>query len=113
MGGRSFTIPCTLFCNEKSIDLHPLIDSGAAGFAFIDSTLASDLVRTFGFQRTKLLKPIGVKGYNGNMNAIVSECLILNMRIDNRVQLQIPFVILELGQHEIILGEKWMSHFDL
>lgn len=113
LGGKSFTTPCTLFHNGIAILTHALTDSGAGGFAFIDTQLAKDLCRAWKLSLTPLPDSVGVKGYDGALSNIASHALFLNVLIDNRIQKQVPFVVLTLGTHEVILGKTWMSHFDV
>jgi hypothetical protein len=39
--------------------------------------------------------------------------LVVHLTVDGRRQENIPFIILDLGQHDVILGLKWMAHFDI
>jgi len=65
MGGRHFTIPCTISRNGYGIDLHALADTGANGFAFIDTACAIDTAKFLNLEATPLKEPIAVKGFDG------------------------------------------------
>jgi hypothetical protein len=111
MGGSPLTVPCTLAKNGIGIDLDILADTGANGFAFIDTTLADQLCRGLNLQLTALPRTIQAKGYDGQKGQVASYCLTLNLIIEGRRQYNIPFIVLKLGAHEAILGRKWFEYF--
>ena len=113
MGGKHFTIPCTISRNGHGIDLHALVDTGANGFAFIDTACAIDTAKFLNIKTTPLKEPIAVKGFDGNRGHAVTHILSLNLSIDGRRQTNVPFCILDLGNHDIILGLKWMDYFNI
>lgn len=43
----------------------------------------------------------------------MTKILTLHLSIDGRRQRDIPMLILDLGSHDIILGRKWFTHFDI
>ena len=47
MGGRHFTLPCTVSKNGFGVPLTALADSGANGFAFINTACAIDIAKFF------------------------------------------------------------------
>ena len=57
--------------------------------------------------------PCPVKGYDGKPGKPVTQILTLHLAIDGRRQRDIPMLILDLGSHDLILGRKWFSHFDV
>ena len=111
MGGSPFTVPCTLAKNGIGIDLEILADTGANGFAFIDTTLADQLCTSLGLQLTALPRTIQAKGYDGRKGQVASHCLTINLLLEGRRQYNIPFIVLNLGAHEAILGRKWFEYF--
>jgi predicted aspartyl protease len=111
MGGLPFTVPCTLAKNGIGIDLDILADTGANGFAFIDATLADQLCTSLGLQLTALPRTIQAKGYDGHKGQVASHCLTINLLLEGRRQYNIPFIVLNLGAHEAILGRKWFEYF--
>jgi hypothetical protein len=106
MGGRHFTIPCTISHNGYGIDLYALADTGANGFAFIDTACAIDTAKFLNIKATELKEPIAVKGFDGKQGYAVTYFLTLHLSIDGQRQTNIPFCILDLGNHDIILGLK-------
>ena len=113
MGGKHFTILCTISHNGYGIDLYALTDTGANGFAFIDTACAIDVAKFLNIKATRLQEPIAVKGFDGKRGHAVTHILIVHLYIDGRRQRDIPFCILDLGNHDIILGLKWMEYFNV
>ena len=111
MGGSPLTIPCTLVKNGIGVDLDILADTGANGFAFIDTTLAGQLCKGLGFKLTPLARKIQAKGYDGQSGQAASHYLTANLIVEGRRQYNIPFIVLDLGVHEVILGRKWFEYF--
>jgi hypothetical protein len=113
LGGEHFTVPCKIAYNGYAIQTSGLADSGANGFVFINTRLAHDLMKFLNVTPTRLATPCTVKGYDGRPGKPVSEILILHLEIDGRRQKNIPMLILDLGSHDIILGRKWFTQFDI
>src|SRR5690348_8057889 len=57
---------------------------------------------------TRLPQPMTVKGFDGKYDNTVTHFLIINLTLDERRQADIPLCILDIGSHDIILGQKWM-----
>jgi hypothetical protein len=114
MGGEAFTVPCSLASNGNFVDnISTLPDSGANGFAFINTHCALDISKFLGLQAYRLEKPIGAKGYDGRQGQSITHVLVCDLMIDNRRLKDVPFLMLDLGNHDIILGAKWMAYFDI
>ena len=111
MGGSPLTVPCTLTKNGIGIDIDILADTGANGFAFIDTTLANQLCEGLGLKLTPLARTIRAKGYNGCNGQAASHYLNINLIVEGRHQYNIPFIVLNLGAHEVILGHMWFEYF--
>jgi hypothetical protein len=113
IGRKHFTIPCTISHNRYGVDLHALADTGANRFAFIDTACAIDMAKFLDIKATQLKEPISVKGFDSKQGHAVTHYLTLYLSIDGRQQTNIPFCILDLGNHDIILGLKWMDYFNV
>jgi len=111
MGGKHLTVPCTLGKDGYAISLKALIDSGANGFAFMSPLLAHDLMNHLRIKTTRLPHPVLVKGYDGQVRKKITRILRVSLTINGRCQLNTPFLILELGNHEVILGRSWLALF--
>lgn len=113
MGGEHFVVPCKLTRNGISIALSALIDTGANGFAFISTKRASELARQFNFKFKKLPSVVPVRGYNGKSSDPISQYITVSLIIDGRKILNLPFLILDLGQHDVILGRTFLAALDV
>ena len=82
MGGNHFTVPCTISYNGFGVDSYALTDTGANGFAFIDTACAIDVAKFLDIKTTRLEKPITVKGFDGKCGKAVTHILILHLSID-------------------------------
>ena len=67
IGGKSCTIPCTLFCNGYQVLTSTLADSGANAFTLIDTQCAVKLADFLNTPVEDLPKPISICGYNGQI----------------------------------------------
>ena len=113
MGSKHFTVPCILSYNGYGINSNTLVDTGANGFSFIDTSFAIDAMKFLNIKPQPLVRPIPIKGYDGKHKSSASHFLVVHLTVDGRRQENIPFIILDLGQHDVILGLKWMAHFDI
>ena len=84
MGGRYFTISCTLSRNGYRIKTSVLINTGVNGFTFMNTSFAVELVKFLNLKVTRLPKIMAVKGFDGKHANIVSHVLILHLTIDRR-----------------------------
>ena len=75
MGGEHFSISCNLSKNGYGINSSALIDTGANGFAFIDSAFAVEAAKFLNVEPIRLDKNIDVRGYNGHVGTPVTHVL--------------------------------------
>lgn len=108
-----FRIPCSLVNNGISTEILALPDSGAHGFCFINQKIVKKICDRFNVVPHILAKPITPKGYNGIPGRKITHFIVLTMKIDGYILPEIPFLILDLGNQDVILGDGWMSHFDV
>src|SRR5436190_1450672 len=113
MGGKSFTIHCTLLRNGYGVNTTALADTGANAFALLDTKCAMKLSEFLNSLLETLETPIPVKGYNGNIGMPITSLLQAHLRVDGQRQYNVPFLITDLGNHDLILGWKWLSFLDL
>jgi predicted aspartyl protease len=113
MGGRHFTVPCTLSRKGYGVRSSALVDTGANGFAFINRSFATELSKFLNIQPVQIPNSLSIQGYDGKKATTVSHALIVHLTIDKRRQTNIPFYILDLGNHDIILGLRWMDYFNI
>jgi len=84
VGGRSCTIPCTLFRNGYQVLTSALADSGANAFALIDTQYAVKLADFLNAPIKELPKPIPIRGYNGRIGPPITTILRIHLRVDGR-----------------------------
>jgi predicted aspartyl protease len=106
MGGKHFTVLCIVSRNGYRVNTTALIDTGANGFAFINTAYTNNVAKFLNAEATQLERPVQVKGYNGQAGQPVTHVLKLHICLNGRRQFGIPFCILDLGSHDIILGRK-------
>jgi hypothetical protein len=110
MGGKHLTILCTLSYNQTAISLKgALLDSGANGLVFIDTTLASQISSRLDRPLEPLPRSIPVRGYNGQPGSPASQYIRLNLMIDGQRHYNLPLIVLQLGSHEVIIGRKFFQ----
>jgi len=109
LGGESLTTRATLTRNGLSYKLPALLDSGANGYCFIDSSFLKSLSFFLKpmIQRLPMIVPI--KGFNGALGTPISHYARLNLTIEGRLQSFTPFLITNLGNHGVILGRTWLA----
>jgi hypothetical protein len=114
IGGNAFTLPCTVNKNGYGIKSSSLIDTGTNGYAFIDSRFIEKVFKKLLDVKLKpLLIPCNIRGFDGKQGMSITHFVCLTLDIDRQYLLRIPFLIVRLGEHDMILGRKWASHQDL
>jgi hypothetical protein len=58
MGGKHFTVPYTVSQNGYGVNTTALINTGANGFAFINTAYANDITKFLNAEAIQLEKPI-------------------------------------------------------
>ena len=102
-------MPIRLAKNSLLIASKALIDTGANGLAFIDTHFAELLAKHFQTIMTNLDDPLKVRGFNGKEAPPIRRILILHLLVDGRQRMDLPFLVTDLGKHEVILGKKWLA----
>jgi hypothetical protein len=114
MGGVAFTILCDLSFNGNTVSqIYALPNTGANGFAFIDTRCAKAITTFLGTPLLLLESSIRIRGYDGQAKQRVSHYLLCNLVVDQRRLPQVPFLVLDLGNHDLILGSDWFSYYDV
>jgi hypothetical protein len=52
-----------------------------------------------------------VKGFDGKMENAITHLMILSLVVDGRVMYNLPFLIVRLGKHDVILGRMWLAKY--
>ena len=113
IGGKHFTVSCTLAYNGYGVRTSTLVDSRANGLVFIDTRCATNLAKFLDIAFTLLPTSYLVKGFDGKLGRPTTHAIILNLGIDGHRQQKIPMLVLNLGNYDLILGRKWLSYFDI
>ena len=113
MGGKSFVVHCTLSRNGYGVNTTALADTGANAFALIDTKCAMKLSEFLNVPVEPLPQPISVKGYNGRKGNPITSILRMHLRINGRRQYNVPFLVTDLGHHDVILGRKWLAYLNV
>ena len=111
--GNHFRLPSVLYRNGFGVKLNSLIDTGAQGFLFINLSIAFSITRSLQIPIQKLPYKVTIRGFQDSIESSVTHYLRLHLRIDGRTILNCPFVILDLGAQDCIIGLKWMKRFKL
>jgi Reverse transcriptase (RNA-dependent DNA polymerase)/RNase H-like domain found in reverse transcriptase len=113
LGGQSFLVPSQLAFNGCSTPVKSLADSGAKGYVFIDTKKAIELAKFYGLHTIPLPEAYPVRGYNGKPGTPITHLIIMHLWVDGRRFLKVPMLITDLGQHDLILGQKWLAEKDI
>ena len=104
--GPSLTWKCRLAANGLAINIAALLDTGAAGEAFIHK-------KHFGFVKKRLQlyirtaqKPVPLAGYNNQNTEVISRAFTANLVIDGR---RILIHFRDTGRHNVLIGRKWFK----
>jgi len=97
--------------NGCGIDLRPLIDTGAAGFLFINRSMAKKISQALNVKIRNLPYSVPVKGFDGVSYTSANQFIRLHLTIDRRRFRNCPFVLLDLPSHDVIIGIKWLRRF--
>ena len=111
MGGDPFLIHTTLTMNGCGIKMRALVDTGANGYLYMNRPLAFELASSLGLKVQYLLHTVLIRGFNSSIQVKVNQYIRLHLNIDGRRVRNCPFVVLDLGQQDVIIGKKWMKHF--
>lgn len=113
MGGQQFCVSSHVGKNGYCSQTDVLVDTGANGYAFINTKYAIQVAKFCLASPIRLREACCVKGYDGKAREAVTHVIFLNLRINGRRFHDTPFLIADLGSHDIILGRKWLTEHDL
>ena len=113
IGGQGFNVNSQIAYNGISIPLTTLADTGANGYLFMNTRRAIELAKFFGIPTRQLDAPIATKGYDGRTGPAITHVIICHLLIAGRRFLNQPFLITNLGQHDVIVGRKWFASHDI
>ena len=111
--GPHFLISSLLHHQGIGIRLNSLVDTGAQGFLFLNSQIASSVSTALRQPIRKLPYPVQVRGFKDKITSNVTHYIRLHFNIDGRKILNCPFIILDLGSQDCIIGIQWLRRFKI
>lgn len=97
--------------NGCGVEIQALADTGANGYLFINQTLANFLIKSIGAKIQDLPYSVPIRGYNSSIRSLAKQFIRLHLTVDGRLIKNCPFIIMDLGDQDMILGLKWFRHF--
>ncbi|OJD10397.1 hypothetical protein ACJ73_09811, partial [Blastomyces percursus] len=113
LGGNAFLADCQISRNGIAVALKSLVDTGAGGYLFISYQLAEQVARRFGIQVVKLDRPVDVIGFDGKTSGQAGYVIGLHFQIAGRRFQKLPFLILDTGKQDLIVGRKFLEQHDI
>lgn len=104
LGSKQFLIYNILNINKYKIDLKCFADTGASGFLFIDHTFASRLSKALGSPILALPHRTPIRRFDEQQYIYMKKYIRLHLTINSRWFTNCPFIILDLGTQNIIIG---------
>ena len=112
-GGKHFRVSTVLCSKGYGVSLQSLVDTGAQGFLFLNSAIARTISSSLQVPIRRLPFKITVKGFQDQVQTRVNQYIRLHLSIDGRKIYNCPFVIMDLGSQDCIIGIKWLRRFQL
>ncbi|KAG9246295.1 hypothetical protein BJ878DRAFT_540451 [Calycina marina] len=78
----------------------------------MSSQFAIRIARAFDISFAKIPNPVCPKGYDGKSGAPMDRALLAYMTLMGR-RIATPFLITDLGNHDIIIGQRFLKHFSI
>ena len=111
MGGNLYTLPTQLNIKGYTFHTRALGDTGANGFLFINTELATLFIRHYSACSKPLFYAVLVTGYNSQESFKITYYIRLTLQINNRRFVRMLFCITPLGTYNVIIGRKWFAYF--
>ena len=106
MKGNSYTLLTQLNIKGYTFHTRAFDNTRANGFLFINTELATLLIRYCGACSKPLSCAVLVTGYDGQGSSKITYYMRLTLQIDNRRFVRMPFCIAPLETHDVIIGRK-------
>ena len=113
MGRKHFTTTCTILRNGYSVLLSTLANTRVNRYLFINTCCAVDAANFINTQIVRLRQPLPVRGFNRQPGLPVTHAIILHLRVAGRRLKDLPMLMADLGQHDMIIGRKWFEENDI
>ena len=100
------TTECVLSSNGISYSLKSLVDTGAAGYSFIDEVTAQIVCDQLQIEPLALTKAKPIRGFDGHYaKKPITHAIYPNLTVQGHTVDTAPMLITRLGQHQMILGK--------
>jgi len=113
LSGNHFVVLSHVSRNGLSVELKVLVNSGANGSVFINTSCARDVAKYFQTSVVPLNSDCRIWGYDGQTEEQITHAIILHLAVDGCRQADVPMLIANLGHHDMILGRKWCEEQDV
>jgi predicted aspartyl protease len=111
LGGKPFTVESELTLDGVGVKIKALADTGANGYLFLNRPVAKQLSSLLKAPIQKLPYSVSIRGYNGGVPEQANQFIRLHLNINKRRIRNCPLIVLDLGQHIMIIGNRWLKHF--
>ncbi|KAK4182096.1 hypothetical protein QBC35DRAFT_396656, partial [Podospora australis] len=113
LGGKPFTIACTLINNGLSLTtIDTLVDTGANGYLFVSKRFAKKIMALLKPKKLSNFTPHSVTGHTGVDRNVIDTVLEMCLMIQRRMTGKIPIMVVETG-HDMIIGEHFLRKHDI
>ena len=113
LGRQGFHVDSQLAYNGLSFPMTTLADTGANGYLFMNTKKAIELARFYNIHTEQLKQPAKTKGFCRSEGPQITHTIKMHFIVGGRQFLDQPFLILNLGQHDVIIGQQWFKQQDM
>jgi len=107
---KSFLIDAHLISQNRSFNLHLLIDSDSVIYTIIHSNLVNKVCEKLKIQSISLTKEKLIRDYDEKIfKKIITHKILLNLIIESHKKLTVSMLIVNINHHEVILSKLWMN----
>ena len=93
--------------------IYALPNTRAYRFLFMNMCYTIASTKFLGVPLRKLQDPIAIKGYDSCQGRVVTYFLECTLIINSRQLTQVPFLVLNLGNYNLILGLQWFKYYNV
>jgi hypothetical protein len=104
IGGKSFTILCTLSWNRCRVTTTTLANTRANAFTLLNIKCVRKVSEFLNMLLETLERPVLIKGYNRQMREPITLALRIHLRINRQQLYNMLFFVIDLGYYNVILS---------
>ena len=109
---KALVVTCSLG-KMNEIKTTSLLDTGTTDIAFIDLTMARQVCDVLQISFIQLAKPKPIREFDGKLASPITHAIYPMLTVQGHTELLVPFLIIKLGQHPLILGKPWMQKYSI